>query len=33
MEAQRRYKNYLQNVARNMNGDARAALGELTNRE
>jgi hypothetical protein len=33
MEAQRRYKNYLQNVARNMNGDARAALGELTNRD
>jgi hypothetical protein len=33
IEAQRRYKNYLQNVARNMNGDARAALGELTNRE
>ncbi len=27
-----RYNNYLQNVARNMNGDARAALGELTNR-
>ena len=33
MQAQRRYQNYLQNVARNMNGDARAALGELTNRE
>ena len=33
MQAQRRYQNYLQNVARNMNDDARAALGELTNRE
>ena len=33
MQAQRRYQNYLQNVARNMNGDARAALGELTSRE
>jgi len=33
MQAQRRYQNYLQNVARNMNGDARAALAELTNRE
>jgi hypothetical protein len=32
MQAQQRFKNYLQNVARNMNGDARAALGELTNR-
>ena len=32
MQAQRRYQNYLQNVARNMNGDARGALGELTNR-
>ena len=27
MQTQRRYQNYLQNVARNMNGDARAALG------
>ena len=33
MQAQRRYRNYLQNVARNMNGDAPAALGELTNRD
>jgi predicted transcriptional regulator len=32
VQAQRRYQNYLQNVARNMNGDARAALGELTER-
>jgi hypothetical protein len=32
VQGQHRYNNYLQNVARNMNGDARAALGELTNR-
>lgn len=32
VQGHRRYNNYLQNVARNMNGDARAALGELTNR-
>jgi hypothetical protein len=32
VQGQLRYNNYLQNVARNMNGDARAALGELTNR-
>ena len=29
IQAQQRYRNYLQNVARNMNGDARAALAEL----
>ena len=28
-QAQQRYRNYLLNVARNMNGDARAALAEL----
>jgi hypothetical protein len=32
VQGQHRYNNYLQNVGRNMNGDARAALGELTNR-
>jgi len=32
VQGHHRYNNYLQNVARNMNGDARAALGELTNR-
>ena len=32
VQGRHRYNNYLQNVARNMNGDARAALGELTNR-
>lgn len=29
IQAQQRYKNYLQNVARNMNGDARVALAEV----
>lgn len=29
MHGQQRYKNYLLNVARNVNGDARAALAEL----
>ena len=33
VQGQHRYNNYLQNVARNMNGDARSALAELTNRE
>jgi hypothetical protein len=28
-QGQQRYQNYLRNVARNMNGDARAALAEL----
>ena len=32
VQGQSRYNNYLHNVARNMNGDARAALAELTNR-
>ena len=32
VQGQRRYQNYLQNVARNMKGDARAALGELIER-
>jgi hypothetical protein len=32
VQGHHRYNNYLENVARNMNGDARAALGELTNR-
>jgi hypothetical protein len=32
VQGQGRYQNYLQNVARNMKGDARAALGELTER-
>ena len=32
VQGQRRYQNYQQNVARNMKGDARAALGELTER-
>ena len=32
VQGQRRYRNYQQNVARNMKGDARAALGELTER-
>jgi len=31
VQGHQRYKNYLQNVARNMNGDARAALAELVN--
>jgi hypothetical protein len=31
VQGQQRYKNYLQNVARNMNGDARAALAEWVN--
>jgi hypothetical protein len=31
VQGHQRYKNYLQNVARNMNGDARAALTELLN--
>jgi hypothetical protein len=32
VQGQRRYQNYLQNVARSMKGDAPAALGELTER-
>jgi hypothetical protein len=32
VQGQRRYQNYLQNVACNMKGDSRAALGELTER-
>jgi hypothetical protein len=32
VQGQRRYQNYQQNVARNMKGDARAVLGELTER-
>jgi predicted transcriptional regulator len=32
VQGQCRYQNYLQNVARNMKGDARAALGELIER-
>ena len=31
VQGHQRYKNYLQNVARNMNGDARAALAQLVN--
>jgi predicted DNA-binding protein len=31
VQGHQRYNNYLHNVARNMNGDARVALGELTN--
>lgn len=31
VQGHQRYTNYLQNVARNMNGDARAALAELVN--